>query len=156
MEDAMVVGVDGDRHPVGGGDLAEEEQVAGSPEDAVQRGMGEDEIFSLGQEFGEMPVVDADVGGADEADHPIPDDRTDAAGGRGAAIAVDEGLDPAPTVGSPKTPELAHGEADEGRRLGHHHLPALEGIEDHEPLLRRLCQCDHASPVRTGRGGHFH
>lgn len=149
MEDAVVIGVDGDRQAVGGGDLAEEQEVArrilalaedgaqdgsggvidgveqdegwaallqpgvmtavhldehagaghpltalaelgrptapgaaqaGGAQDPVHRGMGQAEILSLGQELGEMPVVDPDVGGPGEADHPLADGGAHATG----------------------------------------------------------------------------
>jgi len=117
--------------------------------------MGEDEIFPLGQELGEMAVVDAGVRGAGEADHPLPDRRTDAPGGGTAAIAVHETSGTAPSIGPADPPKLADGEAHEGGGVGHYQLTALEGIEDDEPLLCPLRQRDHASPVRTGRGRTF-
>jgi hypothetical protein len=33
--------------------------------------------------------------------------------------------------------------------------PAVESIEDHQPLVRMLCQGHHTSPVRVGRGRTF-
>lgn len=125
---------------------------AGRAEDAVNGGMGEDEILALGQELGEVAVIHSGVGRLGEADEALPDGGTDPARGRSAPIPMDEGFGAASAVGAPKTTELAHRESDEGCRLGHEHLPTLQGIEDHEPLLRTLRQGDHASPVRTGRG----
>ncbi len=224
MEDAVVIGVDGDRQAVGGDDLAEEQEVAcrilalaedgthdgaggvidgveqdeggaavlqpwvmtavhldehagaghpltalavlrrptapgaaqaGGAQDSVHGGVGQVEILALGQELGEMPVVDPDVGGAGEADHPLADGGADATGGGAAAIAVHETPDPSSTIGLPKPPKLADREAHERRGLSHHQLAALQGIQDHEPLLRTLRQGDHASPLRTGRGRTF-
>lgn len=68
---------------------------------------------------------------------------------------MDEGFSPPPTVGPAETPDLAHGEPDEGCRLGHQDLTPLQSIEDHEPLLRTLRQGNHASPLRTGWGRTF-
>lgn len=102
-----------------------------------------------------MPVVDASVGGAGEADHPIPDGRAEAVGQGAAAVSVDEGSSPAPSTGPAGPPKLADGETDEAGGLGHHQCTALEGVEDDEALLRTLRQRDHASPVRLAGGGHF-
>jgi hypothetical protein len=45
-------------------------------QDAMHRGMGEDEILALGQQLSEMPVVDACVRRLREADHPGSGRRT--------------------------------------------------------------------------------
>ncbi len=197
VEDAVVIGIDGDRYAVGRGDLAEEQEVArrilalaedgpqdgaggvidgmkqdeggaavlqpgvmtavhldehagaghpltalavlgrptapraaqaGGAQDPVHRGMGQAEIVALGQELSEMPVVDPDVGGAGEADHPFTDGGADATRGGAAAIAVHETPDPSSAIGLPKPPKLADREAHERRGLSHHQLAALQGI----------------------------
>lgn len=50
------------------------------PEEAMHGRVGEDDVFPLSEELGEMLVVDVGVDGPGEPDHTSPDGRTDSTG----------------------------------------------------------------------------
>lgn len=56
------------------------------------------------------------------------------------------------SIGLPDPPEVTDGEPDKGGGFGHDHLAPLQGVENHESLLRTLRQGDHASPLRMAGG----
>jgi hypothetical protein len=128
---------------------------SGSPEDAVDGGMREDDRLVLREEFGQMLVVDASVRRPGELEDPSPDGRTHAARRGTPPVPMDEGLRTATTIGLPEPPEVADREADKGRGGRHHHLTAVESIKDHQPLMRPLRQGDHASPFGLAGGRTF-
>lgn len=128
---------------------------ASRAQDAVDSGVGKDDRLVLGEELGEMFVVDARVDRSGEFDDPGPDGRAHAAGRRPASVSMDKGLRPTATIGLPEPPKVADGETDEGRGGGHYHLTAVQGMENDEPLVGTLCQGDHASPLRMAGGRTF-
>lgn len=75
-----------------------------------------------------------------------------------AAIAVDECCGAASVIGGPEPTDLADREAEYLGGLGHLQITPLQGIEDHEPVLRFWYQDDlphSASRFRPGRGRTF-
>jgi hypothetical protein len=68
---------------------------------------------------------------------------------------MDESASAATTIGLPEPAQVSDGKANKSRGCGHDHLAAVQGVENHEPLLCTLRQSDHASPLRMAGGRTF-
>lgn len=90
LEPGVMTAVQLDQHPPAGHPLATEAVLgrASAPgaaqpsgaQDAVDGGMREDEVFPLGEEFGQVAMIDPRVGRPGEPDEPLPDGGADPLG----------------------------------------------------------------------------
>jgi len=127
----------------------------GGPEDAVDGGLREREVFAFGQQLAEVCVIDAGVGGLSEPDDPSTDGIRHAPGRWATAVPMDQRLRAVPADRSAQAPDLTSRETQKVGRCGHQKLAAVEGTEYDELLLRAVRQGDHPPRIRVGEGRTF-
>lgn len=117
-------------------------------EEAIDGGTGEVEVFLVGEQLGEVLMIDARVLRADQAKHAIADPGGRAPRRRAFPVAVGQGGRAASLIGAAEAPDLAGGQAQKARGLSHCGGAALEGVQDHQTLVLFGCQRDRSHKDR--------
>jgi hypothetical protein len=108
---------------------------AGRGEEPMDGGTGEVEVRLVGEQVGEVLMIEAGVSRAGEAQDAGADPGRCPARRGPTAIAVDQGGRAARLIGAAEAPDLTRGQAQEAYRLCHRGGAALQGVEDHEALV---------------------
>ncbi len=110
--------------------------------------------FPLGQELGEVLVVDPGVGRLGELDDPRAGGVSHTPGRAATAVPMDWGWGPCRRY-SAQASDLTAGETQEVGRFSHQKLAAVQGSEDDELMLCAVRQGEHASLYSARRGRTF-
>ncbi len=91
----------------------------GLGEDSPEGPPGDVQVLALGQQLGQMAVVDPGIGRRGELDHPVADGVGDAVARDPVAVAVDEARRPVGPIAAEQPADLTDRQAqDQGRILG--------------------------------------
>ena len=94
-------------------------------QNAMEGGAGQPEALPLGEEFGEVLMIDSRIGLLGQGDHLVPRGLIGPPGRLSPLVAVDEGCGAADAVPTPQAPDLPDTPAQELSGLGHEELAAL-------------------------------
>ncbi len=144
--------------PVAGGAAPSRAREPRRPEELAEALPADEDRLTLGEELGEVTVVDLAVRPPSELDDPGPHPGPEAPRRRPAPVAVDEAGRTVALIGGPDAPQLALREPDQlgcldHRQLalhdpGQHPRPSLflRGHRDRRLLLRRLTESRCSQP----------
>lgn len=121
---------------------------SGGGQEAMDGGPGEVEVLLVGEELGEVLMIDARVLRAGEAKQPIADPGGGAPRRGTSPIAVGEGDGAAGLIGAAEAPDLTGGQTQQAHGVCHRGGAALQGVEDHQALMFLGCQCDRSHENR--------
>lgn len=101
-------------HPLPASTVAQRATASGAaqahcPEDTMDRRLGQRQVFSFGQEFAEVRVVDPGIGGLGEAHNPLPDRIAHPARGSASTIPMDQGFGAPAAIRSAEPADLTDG-----------------------------------------------
>lgn len=133
------------RHALAAGAMARGTPGAGAAqacggEEAVDGGPGEMEVLPVGEELGEVLMVDARIRRADEAQEALahPGGRAPRRGT--SPVAVGQGGGAASVIGGAEAADLAGGQAQQAYGLSDGGGATLQGVQDHQTLVLFGCQ----------------
>ena len=98
---------------------------AGLVQDAMDGGAGQPEVLPLGEELGEVLMVDPWVGPSGQGDHALARRLSGPPGRRSPVVAVDKGRGAADAIRAAQPADLSDTPAQELSGLGHEKLAAL-------------------------------
>ena len=132
---------------------------AGFVQDAMDGGAGQPEAFPLGEELGEVLMIDSGIGPLGQGDHPVTRGLSGPPGRLASLVAVDEGRGATDAVSTPQAPDLSDTPAQKLSGLRHEELAALQGHHYHDALLHFGGQSNrplrHTAGVRAPGGRTF-
>lgn len=128
------------RHPVASrpmawGPTGARAAQPGLPQEAADGLAGDRGALALAEQFTEVLVVDAGVGGAGQLDDPSAQGVAEPPRGGTTSIAVCERGRAAGAVGAPQATELADRKPDQTSGLGHREFSPTEGVEYEQSSL---------------------
>ena len=115
---------------------------ASGPEEPLYSFPRHVEVFSLGQQLGEVVIVHAGVGRASQGQNPSSDGFSHPAPGGPSAIAVGHGSGAVLPPAAEQPPEVAQREAQEPRRLPGAQNTVVDARQDMQALVLPLGQGD--------------
>ena len=123
---------------------------AGGAKQSLHRGSGQVQRLPLGEELGELTIVDADVAAAGEGDEAGPDDLGGPMRGRAPAVAMGQGGEAMLADLRQEATDMTDGEAHEPCGIRHGEAPLEELGQDMRSLLLSPAQRD-CPPVHAPR-----
>lgn len=161
-EPAMFAAVDLEEHPLAWHPLPAAPMVRraagpgrpdrGLSEDPPEGPLGDVEALALGEELGEVGVVDPGIGRRGELEDPVADDVRDAVGLGPLTVAVDQAGRAVDAIAPEQAADLADRQVqDPGRLLGRQ-SPGQDMVEDVQTVLRWGVQGDRLPRVHAIEG----
>ena len=108
---------------------------ARGPQDPLEARPADGDPAPLGEQLGQVRVVDVGVGRPPELDDPLPERGVQPPFRRSTPVAVDEAGRTVTLEGRPQPPQLALAEPDQLGRLGHRQLVLQHSGQDPRPPL---------------------